>query len=183
MKPILSIAVIAVCIGVYFVYIRPMTVDIKLLNIKKAEYKNVLNRVKEINEKREAILSEYNSIPEADIDRLNKMVPETLNSVELLNNLSVIGAQHGIIIKEFRAVDTSSNNSDVVSNTGSPYKTNTITMRLTGQYNQFINYLWNVESGLSLIDVTNLIIRSSSEGGKGPALMDFTLEAKVYSLR
>lgn len=183
MRPLISIGVIAVCIGAYFVYIKPMTVDIKVHSLKKDEYNNVLNRVKEIKEKRDSILADYNSIPQSDIDRLNKIIPEKLNSVLLLNDLSVLGAKYGVTIKEFRVTDNSSNNDSIVSNSGSVYKTSNVGMRMTGEYLQVLNFLWDVESGLSLIDVVSLSVKPEANSARNAQLADFILEASIYSLR
>ena len=182
MRPLISIGVIAVCIGAYFVYIKPMTVDIKVHSLKKEEYSNVLNRVKEITEKRDSILADYESIPQTDIDRLNKIIPEKLNSVLLLNDLSVLGAKYGISIKDFKVTDNNSNSDSIVSSSGSIYKTSSVTIGMKGEYIQMLNFLWNVESGLSLIDVVNLSVKPVADS-KGTQLVDFTLEANIYSLR
>lgn len=185
MKSILSIAVIAICVGMYFMYIKPMTVDIKLLTAKKDEYTQVLNRVKEIKEKREAVLAEYNSISAEEVDRLNKIIPEKVNSVALLNNLSAIGERYGVAIKDYKLSEADASGRDVLG-TGAPgsYKTTTMSMHLIGRYDQFLNYLEDIEYSLSLIDVVSLNIIPGAPSKTGEAgQMDFTLEANTYSLR
>ena len=98
MKSIFSILIIAVCIGAYFVYIKPMTVEVKVMSAKKEELTTLLNRVKEIKEKRDAVYLDYSSIPADQIDRLNKVIPETFNPVVTLNNLSDLAKKNGMQI-------------------------------------------------------------------------------------
>lgn len=185
MKSILSITVIAICVGMYFMYIKPLTIEIKMKTAEKAEYTKVLGRVKEIREKREAVLSEYNSIPVEEIERLNKIVPEKIDSITMLNNLNAIGERYGVAVKDFKMIDNDASNRDVIGagNPGS-FKTSTISMHLVGNYEQFLNFLEDVEYSLSLIDVTSLNIIPQALLRTGQAgIMDFTLEANTYSLR
>jgi Tfp pilus assembly protein PilO len=185
MKSILSITVIAICVGMYFMYIKPLTVEIKTKIAEKSEYTKVLTRVKQIKEKREAVLADYNSISPDEIDRLNKIIPEKVEAVPMLNNLSAIGERYGVLIKDFKVAETDPASHDVTgaSSIGG-HKTTAITIHLTGSYEQFLNFLEDVEYSLSLIDVTSLNIIPGALSKTGQAgLMEFALEANTYSLR
>ncbi len=185
MRSILSIGVIAICVAMYFVYIKPMTVEVKARKAEKEEYTKVLTRVDEIKIKRDTIIEEYNSIPPEEIDRLNKIIPEKINSVSLLNDLSVLGSTYGIVIKDFKVADPDNSSRDVIGG-GAPgsYKTSHITMSIVAQYEDFLNFLEDIEYSLSLLDVVNINILPGSltkSGAPGP--MQITLEANTYSLR
>lgn len=185
MKSLLSIFVIAVCVGVYFVYVKPMTVDIKAYRAQKAEFVDLLNKVQQITEKRDALSQDYDSISTEEIDRLNKIVPETFNSVQMLNNLSVLVSKYGVSIKDFKVTPDNKNTIDIAPDSSSNYKTTNITMKFNGQYDQFIKVLNEIESSLVLIDIIGLDITGGSAGGKlsQSTSMDYTLEAKTYSLK
>ncbi len=185
MKSILSITVIAICVGMYFMYIKPLTVEIKMKTAEKAEFTKVLSKVKEIKEKREAVLAEYNSISPDEIERLNKIIPEKIDAISMLNNLSVVGERYGVVIKDFKLSENDPNNQDVTgaSHIGS-HKTTGVTMHLSGNYDQFLNFLEDVEYSLSLIDVVSLNIIPGPLSKTGQAgVMEFALEANTYSLR
>lgn len=183
MKSLAPLFVIALCIGAYFVYIKPMAVEVKINTIKKSQYTDVLNRVKEIKQKREEVLAEYNSISEEDIARLKKIIPETLNPVILSNDLSRLASDNQVTLKEFKVSDTNADTGAVAEVSESIYKKTTINMTFSGQYENFVRFLTDVESGLSLIDIVSLIIKSvdSSSGRQMP--MDYVLEVNTYSLR
>jgi len=185
MRSILSIGIIAICVAMYFVYIKPMTVEVKARKAEKEEYTKVLTRVDEIKVKRDNIIAEYNSISPEEIDRLGKVVPEKINPVALLNDLSVIGSAYGIIIKDFKVTDSDNTSRDVVgSEIPGSYKTSRITMNISAQYEEFLNFLEEIEYSLSLIDIVNLNIvpgEFSKSGAPGP--MQISLEANTYSLR
>lgn len=161
-----------------------MTVEIRLRAEEKKQYQNVLNRVKEIEIKRENLLSEYNSISETEIDRLKKIVPEKVNSITLLNNLNALAARYNLVLKDYKVSNSDSGSRDVVDTSSTPpYKTTTISLSMSGQYEQFLSFLNELESALSLIDVVNLNIMPGISRPGQSAQSDFTLEANTYSLR
>lgn len=182
MKSLLSILVIVVSVGVYFVYIKPLTVEVKVQMAQKAEIDRVLNRVKEIKEKRDAVFLDYNSISLEEIEKLNKILPETINSVVILNDLSTLAAQYGLTIKDYKVDNfTIENNAVSEGETVEPYKETKLTLKLIGSYNQFVTFISKVESSLRLMDIVHLGIK---QGGGGPAnLLEYTLEVNVYSLK
>ncbi len=184
MKSITSILVIAVSIGAYFVYMKPLIVEIKIKSAQKSEYDNVLNKVKEIKEKREAVFSDYNSIPSADIERLNKIIPSEVNSVAMLNDLGALVSASGLKVVEYKvSKPDSSNRENIVSDSDKMYTTSSISLKVSGQYNQFINFLTSIESNLSLLDIVSLSIKQGAEKVGASPPMDYTLEANTYSLR
>ncbi len=185
MRSILSIGVIAICVGMYFMYIKPLTVEVRARTAEKEEYTKVLTRVDEIKVKRDNIIAEYNSISPEEIDRLQKIIPEKINSVALLNDLSVIGSKYGVVIKDFKVSDSDNASRDVLgSEVSGSYKTTHITMNISAGYEGFLNFLEDIEYSLSLMDVVNLNIVPGSlakNGAPGPMLI--ALEANTYSLR
>lgn len=185
MRSILSIGIIAICVGMYFVYIKPMAIEVKARKLEKEEYTKVLTRVDDIKAKRDSVIAEYNAISPEEIDRLQKIIPEKVNSVALLNDLSVIGSTYGIVIKDFKVAETQNTNQDVVSGGSSGgYKTSHITMTIIASYESFLNFLEDMEYSLSLIDIVDINITPGSptkSGGPGP--MQIIIEADTYSLR
>jgi Tfp pilus assembly protein PilO len=151
---------------------------------KKQEIEKVLNRVKEIKEKRDSILDEYNAISVEDIEKLNKIIPETINSVEIFNDLASAGAGYGLTVQEYKA-DEDNSNQNSVSETVSdlPYKKTKLTIKFTGPYSQFVGFLEKIESSLRIIDINSLSIKQGSSSDRGPVTLDYVLEANVYSLR
>src|SRR3990167_2596777 len=93
MKSSLPFIIIAICIGLYFLYISPTITDVQALRDQKAEYTNVLEKVQEIKEMRDAVSATYNNIPSADLNRLSKIVPERFNSTLLANDLNNLASK------------------------------------------------------------------------------------------
>jgi Tfp pilus assembly protein PilO len=129
-------------------------------------------------------LDEYNAISVEDIEKLNKIIPETINSVEIFNDLASAGAGYGLTVQEYKA-DEDNSNQNSVSETVSdlPYKKTKLTIKFTGPYSQFVGFLEKIESSLRIIDINSLSIKQGSSSDRGPVTLDYVLEANVYSLR
>ncbi len=180
---------IAICVGSYYMYISPMWSDVDSLIAKKAEYENVLLKTKEIAQERDAAIASYNSIPQEDLDKLNKIVPETFNEAFVANTISSLAAKYGMSLSEFSAnlpvtQERTDENSTDTTNDNKLYKTETIKLKLKGQFGQFTNFLNDLESSLHLMDIKNIVI-SANSGGKNPSdlNMEYDLDINTYSLK
>lgn len=185
MKSLLSILVISISVGVYLVYIKPLAVDVRVQIAKKEEIEKVLNRVKEIKDKRDSVFEDYNAISSKDIEKLNKIIPEEVNTVEILNDLSSVASQYGLSVTEYKAENELMNNSAVSESDGAvseTFKKTHIIFNLKGQYAQFVEFLETIESSLRIVDIVQLGIKGGSSSGPATSL-EYTIHATVYSLK
>lgn len=185
MKTLTPVLVITISIGMYFMYISPTVDEVRALLAKKQEYDNVLQKAQELIAQRDAILTDYNSIPSSDIEKLNKMLPETMDDTAFLNELNVLAVQKGLAVQSFQKVSGGNNGVVDVSEDAInlPYITNKFSMSLSGSYDQFNSFLKDIESNLRLTDITSITAKSI-ELQTGPSgSMEYLLEISAYSLR
>ncbi len=184
MKSIFPVLVIAICIGLYFMYISPTVLEVKELSATKAQYDNALAKSKELKDKRDAVLIEYNNISQDDVSKLNKIIPETFDGVLFANDINAIAVRYGLVVSDLNVNNQNTENRDmVIAATNDPYKTSLVTMRLRGQYGQFVQFLRELETSLRLIDVTGLSIRDLTGQTSSNTALEYSLEVKTYSLR
>lgn len=185
MKSALSLVVMGICVGVYFVYISPTVSEVKSLSLKKASYDNVLVQSKEVVAKRDSIFIDYNSIPKDDIDKLNKIVPETFNSVLFANDINALASSNSMAVKDFKVNPQKTDDREAMTNeqVAKPYMTTVVTFRLVGQYSQFIKFLTDLESSLRLLDVVNLSVKTLGGQMSTDNSLEYSLEINTYSLR
>lgn len=174
-------------------YIDPTINDVRALMAQKAEYDNVLEKARELQEKRDAILAEYNSISQEDLDKLNKLVPQTFDSVFFLNELNIIASKYGLTLSSYKE-NTGGSATDraavVEEGPEIPYVTNKISIKVTGPYPQFLSFLEEVETNLRLVDVSSLSIKNTQQiqrtatgGVSQVGGMEYLLDLNTYSLR
>ncbi|MCX6702235.1 MAG: hypothetical protein NTX96_03535 [Candidatus Zambryskibacteria bacterium] len=185
MKFALPLITIGICIGTYFIYISPTVSEVKGLSLKKANYDEVLLKSKELKDKRDAVLIDYNNISNADIDKLNKIIPEIFNSVLFANDVNAMASGNNLVVKDFKIDPQRTEDRDLMINQqkSNPYKTTIITFRLVGQYGQFVKFLTALESNLRLIDVVNLSIKTIGGQKSTDNSLEYLLEMNTYSLR
>lgn len=184
MKLLIPIGIIGVCIGMYLLYIRPTAVEVKSLSATKSEYANVLVKSKELKDQRDLTLTQYNSIPEEEVARLNKVLPEKFDPVIFANDITALARTHQVSLGSIGTANTKTEGRDgVVVPQGGAYKTNVVTLAVTGTYAQFIDFLEALESSLRLIDVVGLSVRSLGDSGTARNSLEYSVELNTYSLR
>jgi Tfp pilus assembly protein PilO len=179
---VVSLGIIIVCFGMYYLYLSPTIGEVKGLATKNEEYQKIIDTTKELALKRDEISKQYNNIPESDIEKLNKIIPAEFDSVLFANDINNIAQKHGIQVKGLRSSD-SSQNSATSDAPPLPYKIYKVEMTLKGPYTNFIDFLENIESSLQLVDVTELGVKYLKGTDGSIDNSDYRLSINVYSLR
>ena len=169
MKSVASFIVIGVCVGMYFLYIRPNVSEVKSLIARKVEYQDVLAKSKQIKDKRIVLDNQYNGISESDLSKLAKIVPDSFDAILFINNINSLAIRDGVLIKDFKA---NNSNSVQTATRGVPagvvpsgnYAKNSVTLSLTGRYSAFQKFLRDLESNLTLVDITSLNMNPETTG-------------------
>ncbi len=163
-------------------YIVPTAGQVKVLVAEKSRYDEILTKTKELSTLRDSKLVDYNNIPAEELDRLNKVVPENFNSVLFINDLNSLAAKYKLAVVDFQTNSSNINTNDVTIHDpeSNKYKINTLKLTLSGQYADFVKFLSNLETGLQLVDVSNLDVLS---GSKTDGSLDYSLEIRTYSLK
>ncbi len=181
MKFSTSLIVIAISLGLYFMYIGPSMADISALSAKKTEYDNVLQKSKELANKRDSVLAVYNGISADDLARLDKVIPETFDAVMFANDISGLTSKYGLSLKELKVNSPQAEvRSEIVTQSATqPYKVSSVNFSVTGSYTQFVSFLQDLESSLRLSDVANLSVKTSQ---KSANTLEYSLDVLTYSL-
>lgn len=187
MKAITPFLIIAVCIGMYFVYMKPQLESINQKREKYAEYKNVLSRVQEISAIRDSLTQTYENISQDHKDKLDILIPAKFDSVLFANDLNGMAEKYNLeidrITTDYKNIpgltqDNAAENPEIV------FKTITSQFHLTGTYDEFIAFLQELESSLRLLDVISLLVRPiTTERGLISNDLDYTVTIKTYSLK
>lgn len=189
LKSLLPFFVIGLSIGLYFIYISPTWIEIGALKAKKAEYATVLEQSKEIKDKRDNLVASYGSISEADIEKLNKIIPTKFNVILLANDLNFLAGKNSVAIKDFKNNDQTPAGIDGIDDSGSViYKSHNVSISVTGDFPQFMQFIRDIESSLQLMDVTNINIKAvtgetvaNSKAKLGS--LTYSVEIQTYSLQ
>ena len=184
MKIITPIIVIIISITVYFAYTSPIIQEVKNLVSKKSQQTDVLLKTRQLASRRDAVLIDYNNIVSTDIERLNKIVPNTFNFVLFANDVTAMASRYSLVTKDFKVNEPKTEIRDAIINRPKEgvYKITVVTVRLQGSYLQFIKFLNDLEFSLRLVDIESLTIKPVGVQNSASGSLDYLLEMKTYSL-
>ncbi len=187
---------IALAIGIYFTFTRGMISQAKTVQAVNAQYTSAIENADQLISVREKILKSYGEISTADKERLEKMIPDTVDNIRLIIDLTSVGVRHGLTLKGIKATAATSANRPSapvtqaasarpgsMMNPSSSIPTPTldsvsVSFEVTAPYLEFISFLQDLEANLRIMDISRLSITADDTGQ-----YRFGVELKTYWLR
>lgn len=192
-KNVTAVILIVLSVGIYLEFTGKVWKDAQAVGMVNKQYQEAIRNADELVSQRDKVLQEYNALSLADQDRLNKMIPTAVDNIRLIIDLNSVALRRGITLTGIKAVTseapamqttvtpTTSGGGDVsVPSATSAIVPSTVTVSFgtTATYQQFIQFLRDVEANLHVMDLSSLKV-SAHDDGKN----DYTVELKTYWLR
>ncbi len=136
----------------------------------------------ELIDARDEVLGKLNEIPKVDIeDRLDKMVPDNIDNVRLIIDVTGIVAKYGVSVKNIRTSTAETKDNSKDKNAGSDAKPTPValTFSMTTSYDNMIDILRDIEKSLRILEVSRISFNSTDTGSQ----YDFNIELKTYWLK
>lgn len=181
MKNIISIIVIAVSLAAFVLVVKPQYAEVKKLEVKSKELDQVLVNARKLQSLRDDLLTKRRSLKNADVSRLEKMIPENSDNVKLIIQLQNIAQQYGLELQTVSAEDNKNTDQDEAQNFDietKDYGVIKLDFSVTGGYPQFVSFLAHLEDNLRIIDLRTLGI-TSKEGQD----FDFSMLVETYWIK
>lgn len=187
-RNITAAILIAIAIGVYFTVTSKMIEDAKVVKALNDRYTAALDDAAELVVTRDRVLAEYNSIAAEDRDRLDKMIPSSVDNIRLIIDINNVARNYGFSLSNVVAAAAPSNavtdayavsgEAGVQGITIPTLDTVKVSFQATAPYNQFVSFLQGLEANLRIMDVTRLSV-VAKEGN----LYNFEVELQTYWIR
>jgi len=169
MNSIISLFLLIASVGIFFGYINPTygavtnMEDIKKRSIQELiqerdRYSDALNKTREIEHARTGLLERYNHIPLEDRERLEKLLPDHIDSVRLIIDVNNVASRYGMTLKNINLTGTE----DVATAPGAigpreqQYKSIGLRFSVVGTYDEFRSFMKDLERSLRLADATDI---------------------------
>ncbi|HEY1037728.1 MAG TPA: type 4a pilus biogenesis protein PilO [Candidatus Paceibacterota bacterium] len=179
MKFLFPFIFIAAAIAGFVLFTNP---QYQKMQEKRAEQQEVVDANKKANAlraERERLLSDRNKIKEADIDRLNKMLPDSVENVGLIIDIDNIASKYGMRIRNTKITElTARTGTTAVGPDSKKHGSIALTFSVTSAYDTFLAFMKDLEASLRLVDVTALSFSATRDGR-----YDFTLTLQTYWLK
>ena len=184
MKSLTPIIFIIVSIIIFFTVTDPVYKQVKDLRVQLAQYQDVLDKSSELLRQRKTLQDKYDSFSKDDIDRLKKLLPDTVDNVRLIIDIDEIAKRYGLTIKNVRLDDSKVTKAGVkdaaATITAGAGKYGTIPMgfSVSSDYPTFLSFLEDLESSLRIVDVTNISLKAGANN-----TYSFDVSLKTYWLK
>ncbi len=184
---------IVLAIGIYMTVTSAKWAEVKEVRTVNAQYISAIDNADKLVKVRDSVLKDYNALSDNDRDRLDKMIPNTVDNIRLIIDLNSIALRHGFSLRNIKAAASNTNSSATSKSTASvqPNKagsagsiptptldTVTVSFSVSAPYQKFIDLMRDLEANLRIMDVTHLTVSANSSGS-----YDFGVELKTYWLR
>lgn len=190
---ILPIFIIIVSITGFFLFVAPLYNEVKTLKTEVASYDVALNNSIRLENERDRLVAKYNSISPLNLEKLNKLLPDSVDSIRLILEIEKIASPYGMVLKDTRynpsekdkdTKDSSSVAGGAATKSNQNYGTWDLEFSTEGSYQNFLSLLEDLENNLRIVDISS--IQFSSESVNTKASNDnykFNFKIKTYWLK
>ena len=179
----IPIILIGTSIAFFFMITNPMydntSVDnpgILQLKSQIASYNEALDTSKELAKIRDQLTAQYNAIDPNNLIKLEKLLPDNINSIRLILEIEQIASPYGMVLTNIKydspsstsakTADTSTvvvQGGDAAQASSKDYGVFDLEFFTTGTYNNFINFTKDLESNLRIIDIDSVSISPNTD--------------------
>lgn len=178
---IIAITMIIAAVFIFFGPTRGAMAGADPLKVERDDLLEARENVKQIQAKREALASQYNSFRSPDLDKLQKMLPRHVDNVRLAIDIDNMASNVGMALKniDIRAVDTDGSSSETTRTNSDGSVLSNLDFRFTvsGSYGSLKILLSDLARSVRIVDVTELSFSSADQD-----LFDFDIGLRTYWL-
>ncbi|OHB24228.1 MAG: hypothetical protein A2542_02460 [Parcubacteria group bacterium RIFOXYD2_FULL_52_8] len=174
---LIPLLLFVIAMGIFFGFTRDTIDQIGIAQAKITELDQALANDKDLRKIRTEKLEVYNSFSNADLDRINKLIPDSIDNVRLIIDIDNLAAKYGMVVKNAR-IKTDGMTPEVVGNNGKKYGSVILNFSVTGGYNELKLFLHDLQTSLRLVDVTGLAFIASDKDSN-----EYSFEVRTYWLK
>lgn len=208
-RPILYIIVIVVSLGFALLNVHPAYSHMEILRTSLKSLNSTSNSTDKIRELMDQTEKELSKVDPINLERFNVFLPETIDEVRFINNLSHLGILNGIILEDISVEKTEKSpmsfnkkSIDSPSGVGTPesfmissvraspekkYVTTKAKFSFSASYKGALVFFDDIEKSLGLINITALSFSPQEQkggfrAGSAAMLYRYTVGLETYSL-
>jgi len=176
----------------------PLYNSISSERIEVASYNEALDNSKALEAERDKLTQKENSFDPVNLSKIQKLLPDNVDNIRLILEIEKIASPYGMVLKNVK-YDATNNNTTTpqtggviqggTSSSGKNYGTWNLGFSTQGTYDNFINFIKDLENNLRVVDISSIQFSSSANStstGLNPSSpeaykYDFTI--KTYWLK
>jgi len=181
----MPLLLIIISVGLFYLHIDPRYVSVQELMGQEEQYSNALDRARDLEVIRDEFLTTYNSFSQDNLQRLERIVPDKINTVKFVTDIDGIAGNHGIAIKKILVTGEIVDSAQVVTLDPAlvkPYQTTTISFSFSARYTDLVPFLKDLEKSLQMVDIKSVAFQVSDEGGRN-GIYEYEVSIQTYWLK
>ncbi len=182
MKNITAIILILATVGIFFGFIKPTWGSISVLKTEEKTYDEALEKASTLEKQITVFQAKLNALNTKDVERVNKMIPDSIDNIKLIIDINNIAKQFGMDLKDIKVTQqkaAAGGDSEVKTSGGKTYETVDIAFNVASSYQNFISFLQGLEKSLRLVDVTSVSLKPDDKS----SIFTFTVSLRTYWLK
>ncbi|MEZ4195393.1 MAG: hypothetical protein R3B53_03325 [Candidatus Paceibacterota bacterium] len=176
-----QVGIAGLAIGIIVTYIQPTFTEIKNRQDEITQTKEELAKVNAVNQRLNLLYSSVNEIPQTDRLALATYIPDELDEVKVLRDLSIISGQARLLVTNLKYSKTGSRSSGQTDTTNATVplpKVHSFDLSFTSPYESLKEFLSLLEKNNYPLDITEASIAQEDSGQ-----MDVVLKINTYSVK
>lgn len=186
MSRLFPILILLGTIGLFVGYVHPTyTGAIQAVSADIQSYDAALAAADRFKAKELQLTGEKNSLPAAELERLESFLPDSVDNVQLILDLNSLAARSGVQLSDFDTTETGGDDSKAVGGSSAltakasaPYDTLELSVSAVGSYAAFRTFIAGVEQSLRPLDVVEMSLKDSQTG-----VYTYDVTFRLYWLR
>jgi len=177
-RSFIAITFLGLAIILFFGWTMPIWNDIKELKAERSAYAKALISSRDLQDIRDRLLTQYNSISQEDLERLNVFLPTSVDAGGLITEFENRAQANGLTLKKISIQTqevTKTKSTTLKAPSESLFESAVVDLRVSGSYESFLSFLKDLEQSLRLIDVQQLSFISGTTDS-----YEFNIQGKVY---
>ncbi len=191
MRTIISALCLLGAGAIFFMYTQPTYDSVQTENAQIAQYDEALSKASELQQLKQSLLSRYNTFDPAQIERLQKLLPDHVDNVRLILDIDSLAGKHGmalqnVVVSQNASSQGSQSAAAIIGASQQAYDSLTIKFTTQGSYETFRQFLAAFESSLRIVDLVSLNIARGSNNAQGNAavpLYTYNITLRTYWLK
>src|SRR3989344_2296551 len=114
------LAYIVISLSVVYAFTLPFFNNLNALLDEKSRYEEVLEKARNIEEKKNALLAEFNKVSALEIQKVETFIPSSFNFVKLAADIDAVAARYGISVQSIASIDGSNTDTSIAEAESTP---------------------------------------------------------------
>ena len=157
------VLMIAVSVGIYILFIDPLYDDMKAHQAQITQLNEALRNADRIIARRDELQNIIRNIPEADLDRLQKILPDNIDNVRLILEIDQLATANGLLLRDADVQTTPTTQSNRLGPDLEPQGTVNLKLTLAGTYDNFRQFVREFDRMLRIVDVANMSLAATDQ--------------------